>query len=95
MALSNIGVRVERSLSSLLLNPPRIPTESTLRVLAAAYTAAVEVKLACPGETVILCHSADRGSKERAMHDISRRIEAALERLAARIARSKVSTRPR
>jgi hypothetical protein len=42
------------------------------------------------GETVILCRSADRSSKERAMHDkFSRRIEAALERLAARTARSK------
>jgi transposase len=42
------------------------------------------------GETVILCRSADRRSKERAMHDkFSRRIEEALERLAARIARSK------
>jgi len=53
----------------------------------------VEVKLAHyseTGETAILCRSADRGSKERAMHDkFSRRIEAALERLAARIARSK------
>jgi len=53
----------------------------------------VEVKLTrCPetGETVILCRSADRRSKEQAMHDkFSRRIEAALERLAARIARSK------
>jgi transposase len=53
----------------------------------------VEVKLARhpeTGETVILCRSADRRSKERAMHDkFSRRIEAALERLAARIARSK------
>jgi transposase len=53
----------------------------------------VEVKLArCPesGETVILCRSADRRSKEQAMHDkFSGRIEAGLERLAARIARSK------
>jgi len=53
----------------------------------------VEVKLTHyseTGETVILCRSADRRSKERAMHDkFSRRIEAALERLAARIARSK------
>ena len=41
-------------------------------------------------ETVILCRSADRRSKERAMHDrFSRRIEDALERLSARIARSK------
>ncbi len=52
----------------------------------------VEVKLTChpeTGETVILCRSADRRSKERAMHDkFSRRIEAALERLAARIARA-------
>ena len=53
----------------------------------------VEVKLTHDSETeetAILCRSADRGSKERAMHDkFSRRIEAALERLAARIARSK------
>jgi transposase len=41
-------------------------------------------------ETAILCRSADRRSKERAMHDkFSRRIEEGLERLAARIARSK------
>jgi transposase len=41
-------------------------------------------------ETVILCRSADRRSKEQAMHDkFSRRIETALERLAVRIARSK------
>src|SRR5712672_4297124 len=53
----------------------------------------VEVKLTShpeTGETVILCRSADRRSKEKAMHDkFSRRIEEALERLAARIARSK------
>jgi transposase len=53
----------------------------------------VEVKLARYSETeetAILCRSADRRSKEQAMHDkFSRRIEAALERLAARIARSK------
>jgi transposase len=53
----------------------------------------VEVKLARhpeTDETVILCRSADRRSKEKAMHDkFSRRIEEALERLAARIARSK------
>ena len=41
-------------------------------------------------ETVILCRSADRRSKEQAMHDkFSGRIEQALERLAARIVRSK------
>jgi transposase len=41
-------------------------------------------------ETVILCRSADRRNKEQAMHDkFSRRIEEALSRLAARIARSK------
>ena len=41
-------------------------------------------------ETVILCRSADRRSKEQAMHDkFSRRIEEALHRLAARIVRSK------
>jgi transposase len=53
----------------------------------------VEVKLARhpeTDETAILCRSADRRSKERAMHDkFSRRIEAALERLGARLARSR------
>ena len=53
----------------------------------------VEVKLARhpeTDETVILCRSADRRSKERAMHDkFSHRIVEALERLSARIARSK------
>lgn len=53
----------------------------------------VEVKLTRhpeTEETVILCRSADRRSKEQAMHDkFSRRIEEALARLAARIARSK------
>jgi len=52
----------------------------------------IEVKLTpCPetAETVILCRSAERRSKERAMHEkFSRRIEVALGRLAARIARS-------
>jgi transposase len=58
----------------------------------------VEVKLARhpdTDETVILCRSADRRSKERAMHDkFSRRIEEALERLTARIARSKKRVDP-
>ena len=53
----------------------------------------VEVKLARhpeTGETVILCRSADRRSKERAIHDkFSRRIEQSLDRLAGRIVRSK------
>jgi transposase len=53
----------------------------------------VEVKLARDpdtGETVILCRSEDRRSKERAMHDkFSRRIEQALERLSTRIAHAK------
>jgi len=53
----------------------------------------VEVKLARhpeTNETIILCCSEDRRSKEQAMHDkFSRRIETALVRLAARIARSK------
>ena len=52
----------------------------------------VKVKLARhpeTDETVILCRSDDRRSKEQAMHDkFSRRIEQALERLSARIARS-------
>ena len=58
----------------------------------------VEVKLTRDPETretVILCRSADRRSKEQAMHDrFSRRIEAALARLAARIARSKKGLDP-
>ena len=53
----------------------------------------VEVKLTRhpeTDETVIVCRSADRRSKERAMHEkFSGRIEAALERLSARLARSK------
>jgi len=53
----------------------------------------VEVKLARhpeTQETVILCRSADRRSKEKAMHDkFSKRIADALERLADRIMRSK------
>jgi transposase len=53
----------------------------------------VEVKLTRhpeTDETVILCRSADRRSKEKAMHEkFSARIEAALERLAARVARAK------
>jgi transposase len=53
----------------------------------------VEVKLTtCPetGETVILCRSAERRSKEHAMHEkFAARIEAALAQLAARIARSR------
>jgi transposase len=58
----------------------------------------VEVKLTRhseTGETVILCRSADRRSKERAMHDkFSLRIEEALGRLAARLARSKKRVDP-
>jgi hypothetical protein len=53
----------------------------------------VEVKLARQGETdetVILVRSADRRSKEKAMHDkFSQRIDAALQRLANRLARAK------
>jgi transposase len=53
----------------------------------------VEVKLtthAQTGETVILCRSQDRRSKEQAMHaKFSGRIETALQRLTARTARSK------
>jgi len=46
-------------------------------------------------ETVILCRSADRRSKERAMHDkFSLRIEEALQRLAARLARAKKRVDP-
>jgi transposase len=76
--------------------------KSDLKAFAAALAApsgwrpvqeGVEVKLSRnpeTGETVILCRSANRRSKERAIHDkFSRRIEVALERLAARIVRSK------
>jgi len=53
----------------------------------------VEVKLTRhpeTDETVILCRSADRRNKEQAMHErFSLRIEAALGRLAARIARAR------
>src|SRR5882672_3911719 len=53
----------------------------------------VAVKLtrcAATGETVILCRSAERRSKEQAMHEkFSRRIEVALARLASRIAGSR------
>jgi transposase len=58
----------------------------------------VEVKLTRhpeTEETVILCRSADRRSKERAMHDkFSQRIEEALQRLAARLARAKKRVDP-
>ena len=58
----------------------------------------VEVKLTRypdTDETVILCRSADRRAKERAMHDkFSARIEAALSRLSARVARSKTRLDP-
>jgi transposase len=58
----------------------------------------VEVKLTRhpeTNETVILCRSADRRSKERAMHDkFSQRIEEALGRLAARLAGSKKRVDP-
>jgi transposase len=58
----------------------------------------VEVKLARhpeTHETAILCRSADRRAKEKAMHDkFSARIEASLERLSVRIARSKKRLEP-
>jgi transposase len=53
----------------------------------------IEVKLVTDpqtAETAILCRSAERRTKEHAMHDkFSARIEAALERLAARMASAK------
>ena len=53
----------------------------------------VEVKLTShpeTGETIILCRSAERRSKEQAMHEkFSKRIESALTTLTERIARSK------
>jgi len=76
--------------------------KSELKKFASALAAAdgwrkiredIAVKLArCTetGETIILCCSAHRRAKERAMRDkFSGRIEAALKRLSARIARSK------
>jgi len=58
----------------------------------------VEVKLTSypeTGETAILCRSEDRRSKEHAMHDkFSGRIQAALDRLASRIARAKKQLDP-
>jgi hypothetical protein len=58
----------------------------------------VEVKLTRhpeTEETVILCRSADRRGKERAMHDkFSLRIEEALQRLAVRLARAKKRVDP-
>ena len=58
----------------------------------------VEVKLTRhpeTEETVILCRSTDRRNKERAMHDkFSQRIEEALQRLAARLARAKKRVDP-
>src|SRR6201995_3382362 len=81
--------------------------KSELKKFGAALAAAtgwrtvhegVEVKLARhpeTEETVILCRSADRRSKERAMHDkFSQRIEEALQRLAARLARAKKRVDP-
>jgi transposase len=58
----------------------------------------VAVKLTrCPetGETIILCRSAERRTKEQAMHaKFSLRIETALARLAKRIARSRTAVDP-
>ena len=58
----------------------------------------VEVKLTRhpeTEETVILCRSADRRGKERAMHNkFSQRIEEALQRLTARLARAKKRVDP-
>ena len=65
-----------------------LATQSSWRVIREG----VEVKLArCPetGESIILCRSAERRTKEQAMHEkFSRRIEAALARLASRIEHS-------
>jgi transposase len=80
-----------------IIGAPKSELKRFAAVLAAAdgwrtVRDGVEVKLTRhpeTGETVILCRSADRRSKERAMHDkFSRRIQAALDRLAARLARS-------
>jgi transposase len=53
----------------------------------------VEVKLSrdeVSGDTIVLCRSAERRTKERAMHEkFSRRIELGLARLAARIERAR------
>ncbi|RPI40218.1 MAG: IS1634 family transposase [Hyphomicrobiaceae bacterium] len=81
-----------------IIGAPKSELKKVAEPLAAAagwreVREGVEVKLMrCPetGETVVLCRSAERRSKEQAMHDkFSGRIEVALERLAARIAHSK------
>jgi transposase len=81
-----------------IMGAPKSELKAFAAVLAASdgwrtVQEGIEVKLSGTpetGETVILCRSADRRSKERAIHDkFSRRIEMALERLSARIARSK------
>ena len=81
-----------------IIGAPKSELKKFAAVLAAAdgwrtIQEGVEVKLTRhpeTEETVILCRSDDRRSKERAIHDkFSQRIEEAIERLAARIGRSK------
>ena len=81
-----------------IIGAPKAELKKFAAALAAAdgwrtVHAGVEVKLARDletGEMAILCRSADRRSKEKAMHEkFSRRIELALGRLAARIAHAR------
>ena len=81
-----------------IIGAPKSELKKFVAVLAAtdgwhSVQEGVAVKLTThpeTGETVILCRSEDRRSKEQAIHEkFTRRVEAALERLAARIARAK------
>ena len=88
-----------RDRSSLHHRRAEIGAEEVRRLAAAdgwrTIQEGVEVKLTRhpeTDETVILCRSADRRSKERAMHDkFSRRIAEALDRLTARMAAQKTT----
>jgi transposase len=86
-----------------IIGAPKSELKKFSSVLAAAggwrtVHEGVEVKLTRhpeTEETVILCRSADRRGKEQAMHDkFSQRIEEALQRLAARLARAKKRVDP-
>jgi transposase len=76
----------------------KLSTELAARTGWRTLREGVEVKLArCieTGDTLILCRSAERRAKERAMHEkFSGRIEKALARLAGRIERSRVPLNP-
>jgi transposase len=86
-----------------IIGAPKSELKKFARALAVrrgwrALREGVEVKLTrCPetSDTIILCRSAERRTKERAMHEkFSRRIETALARLASRIEHSRVRLDP-